>query len=143
MLQVRKRCMALRVARQNFQNCDLKTHANPRRRNRNATNYVGEAITGVDSGPSHAIAKQKGIADFRPRVPNLQQTRNSRAVFWGARASRSLIERRLILLICHTAHQFVSSLHQPQLQHLSFDRDVGRAASARGDCCRSRRKYRR
>lgn len=35
-LQLRKRCTPFRVARQNLQNCDLKTHATPRNnRNRN------------------------------------------------------------------------------------------------------------
>jgi hypothetical protein len=49
------------VARQNFQNCDLKTHANPRRRNRNATKYDGEAITGVNSGPSDTIRNKTAL----------------------------------------------------------------------------------
>ena len=66
MLQVRKRCMPFRVARQNFQNCDLKTHATPRYRNRNRNQYDGEAITGVNLGLSAAIIKQDRIADFWP-----------------------------------------------------------------------------
>ena len=64
MLQVRKRCMPLRMARQNLQNCDLKTHATPANATGTATKYDGEAITGMNLGPSDAIKKQDRISDF-------------------------------------------------------------------------------
>jgi hypothetical protein len=74
------------------------------------------------------------------------------------RTARSLEQRAAMPLRCvrttphkgvdqlinvNLAHQFALLFHQTQLQHLGLDLDVISVGLTGGDCCRSRRKYRR
>lgn len=61
------------MSRQNFQDCDLKTHATPA----TATENSGEANGRINFGLSGAIKKQPDFSDF----PRERQIRNTNGTF--------------------------------------------------------------